>query len=225
VIVETTGLADPAPVMQTLLGDPAVTGAYELRGLVTTVDATNWERQRAAHREAAAQVALADRLLLTKSDLAAAPDRARVTASLGVANPFADVVEATHGAVAADLVLGAFAGPRAVPAGHDHAPHHAHGDAIRSFAVTRVEPVDWPSFADWLGSLVSLRGANILRIKGLVNVRRSERPLVIHGVHHVFYPPTALRAWPDADQSTRLVFITRGLDLSNLGAAIAAAVA
>jgi G3E family GTPase len=287
VIVETTGLADPAPVMQTLLGDPAVTGAYQLRGLVTTVDATNWERQRAAHREAAAQVALADRLLLTKSDLAAAPDRARVTASLGAANPFAEVVEATHGAVAPDLVLAAFPGPRAdapagifqsvrpeephevrrleghsrglgaarigeaaapdsLPAtpfetalrassgrteiesahvGDDHAPHHAHDDAIRSFAVRRVEPVAWPPFADWLGSLVSLRGADILRIKGLVNVKGSERPLVVHGVHHVFYPPTALAAWPDADRSTRLVFITRGLDLSNLGEAIAAAVA
>jgi G3E family GTPase len=227
-IVETTGLADPAPVLQTLLDDAAVTGDYALAGLVATVDAVNWERQSAEHREARAQAALADRLLLTKTDMAGRAAAARVTASLRAANPCADIVEAVQGDVAADLVLGGY-GSLSIRAEEPHAhhartpAHGAHDDAIRAFSVRYDRPVEWDAFADWLGSLISLRGAEILRIKGIVNVAGLDRPIAVHGVHHVFHPPTALSEWPDADRSTRLVVITQGLDLSGLPTAVAAA--
>jgi G3E family GTPase len=224
-IVETTGLADPAPVLQTLLGDPAITGDYSLAGLVATLDAVNWERQRAEHPEAAAQAALADRLLLTKTDMAGVAAVARVKARLRAANPSAEIVEVVHGAVAPDLVLEAFAGPRAHPADTPAHHHQAHDVDIRSFAARYETPVEWDAFADWLGSLISLRGADILRVKGLVNVAGRDRPVVVNGVHHVFHPPSTLAAWPDADRATRLVFITRGLDLSKLSAALEMAVA
>jgi G3E family GTPase len=219
-IVETSGLADPAPVLQTLLGDPAVAGDYALAGLVATVDALNWERQRARQREAAAQAALADRLLLTKTDLVGPGDVARLKAALRDLNPSAEIVEAVHGDVAPDLVLAAFDGPRTHgDGGHAH-QHHAHDDDIRSFVARFDKPVEWGVFADWLGSLISLRGADILRVKGIVNVAGLDRPVVVHGVHHVFHPPATLAAWPDADRATRLVMITRDLDLSKLDSAI-----
>jgi len=220
VVVETTGLADPGPVLQTMLGEPAITAAFALDGLVATVDAIHWPQQRARHREAAAQAALADLVLLTKTDIATAGQVAAARAGLRAVNPYAEVVDAPHGAVAPARVLAAHAVRGAAAAAHAHV--HAHDDGIRAYAVRHDAPLDWDSFAGWLDGLVSLRGADILRIKGLVNAAGHAGPVVVHGVNHVFHPPTVLPAWPDADRATRLVFITQGLDLSRLDAAVAA---
>ncbi|MGE0746247.1 MAG: GTP-binding protein [Rhodospirillales bacterium] len=220
VVVETTGLADPGPVLQTMLGEPAIEARFALNGLVATVDAIHWPQQQARHREAAAQAALADLVLLTKTDIATAGQATAARAGLAAINPYADVVEAPHGAIAPGRVLGAYA-VRGAAAAHGH-HGHAHDDGIRAFAVRHEKALDWASFAGWLDGLVSLRGADILRIKGLVNAAGHDGPVVVHGVHHVFHPPTILPAWPDGDRATRLVFITQGLDLSRLDAAVAA---
>jgi G3E family GTPase len=232
-VVETTGLADPAPVLRTLLDDAAIVGDYDFAGLVATVDVLNWPRQSAEHREARAQAALADRLLVTKTDMANADAAARVRTALRAANPHAEIVDVVRGDVAPELVLGAVAGVRIHPEGGHGRHHHPHGptegvahdEAIRAFSARLAEPVNWDAFADWLASLISLRGADILRAKGLVNVAGLDRPVAIHGVHHVFHAPVTLAKWPDADRSTRIVIIARSLDLSQLESGMRTALA
>jgi G3E family GTPase len=104
---------------------------------------------------------------------------------------------------------------------HDHG-HDRHDNTIRSFCLTRDAPVPWPAFKAWLESVVSLRGGDLLRLKGIVHVAGEDRPVVVHGVQHVFHPPTRLPRWPDSDRRTRLVFITRNIEQAPLERALEA---
>ena len=231
VLIETTGLADPAPILHALIADPAVARHYRLDHVITTVDAVNALGQFAKHYESAKQAALADRLVLTKSDIASAGDVRTVTAALRALNPGAPIMAAVHGAVEPDALLGS---SREKPAfdvretePHDHAHEHdgAHRHGIASFCLVQDEPLPWSRFARWLESVASLRGPDLLRVKGIVHVQGRSRPVVIHAVQHVLHPPRELQDWPDADRRSRIVFITRGIAEAALEKSFRAAIA
>jgi len=282
VLIESTGLADPAPIVQMLLNNPLVSHFARLDAVVTTVDAVNAPRQLAEHEEAVKQVALADRVLLTKTDLA---DGAALRGRLAALNPAAPLIEVRHGAVAPDQLFGAalFDPARKTPdvrrwlnedayrerapghhapghpararhapsdGGHDHDGHdheghshdaHGHGGpapansdaqpvdggvsaeagdaahdhhgshAVTACCLTFGTPLAWESVSAWLAALRQHRGADLLRVKGILNLRDEAGPVVIHGVHHVFHPPVALDRWPDTDRRSRIVVIARNI--------------
>lgn len=231
VIVETTGLADPAPIVQLLLNNALVSHFVRLDAVVTTVDAVHGGRQLDEHAEAVKQAAIADRLLLTKADLATEGSVAQLRARLARLNPGATMHPVQDGEIEPDRLFGAalFDPERKTPDvrrwlneeayhRHDHGHHdqrHApavHDDSIRSFCITFEHPLDWMMVNDWLGRLRRSCGEDLLRVKGILNLVGETAPVAIHGVHHVFHPPVLLNAWTDDDRRSRIVFITRGLE-------------
>jgi G3E family GTPase len=224
VLVETTGLADPAPIVQLLLNNPLVSHFVRLDAVVTTVDAVNGVMQLDQHREAVKQVAIADRLLVTKCDLADAEPLVPVLHAL---NPAAPVITVRHGEIAPDRLFGAalFDPTQKTPdvrrwiaeeAYHDH---HAHAHGIAAFCLSFDEVLSWDAVSHWLAVLRHWRGKDLLRVKGILNLREEGAPVVIHGVHHIFHPPVRLESWPDEDRRSRIVFITRGLAREEVEAA------
>jgi G3E family GTPase len=234
-VIETTGLADPAPVVHALISDPIVAERYMLDGVVTTVDAVNGAGTLDRHIEAVKQTAVADRLIVTKADLAEADSLTALESRLAALNPGASIVRAVQGAIdpAALFGLGLFdpqtksveaqrwlrdeqiagAAPRH-DNGHDHEAHdvNRHDAHIRAFCITRERPISWAALSGWLDALASMRGDDLLRVKAIVAVAdRPDQPVVLHGVQHLFHPPVLLPAWPSADHRTRIVFITRDL--------------
>jgi G3E family GTPase len=211
VLVETTGLANPAPIVSTLLAEPLLKHHYRLEAVVATVDAQHGLR----HDESVSQAAAADRLVITKSDLA---NPAPVIARLRRLNPGATLVQAVFGDVEpAALFDGAARDPRELE--FDESPEHAH--EARALCVTFDEPLDWTAFGIWLTMLLQARGEDILRVKGLLDVG-AEGPLVLNGVQHVVHPPEHLPEWPDEDRRSRLVFIGRGIEERVLARSLAA---
>jgi G3E family GTPase len=238
IVIETTGLADPAPVLHTIMAHPYLVQRYRLDGVVTLIDAVNGLATLDAHTEAVKQAAVADRVVLTKTDLATdAAAKAALLARLQVLNPAARVLDAAAGeATPARLFDCGLYDPSGkhpdvrrwladeayadAHASHEHAHHHQHGhdvnrhdDRIRAFTLTSAQPIAAATFSLFLELLRSMHGPNLLRVKGIVKLEETpEQPVVIHGVQHVFHPPASLAAWPDADQRTRIVFITRDID-------------
>jgi G3E family GTPase len=234
VVIETTGLADPAPILQTLMSDPLAFNKFRLDGVVTAVDALNGMTTLDQHEEAVKQAAVADRLILTKTDVA--PDTTALEARLKALNPAALRVKSDQGRidVASILNVGPFDSKSKGPEveawlrteayqshdNHHHHHHHdhhhdvnRHDDHIQAFSFTYDQPIPQAKLQFFLQLLVMLRGADLLRVKGIVNVaERPEQPAVIHGVQHIFHPLTWLEAWPSADRRTRLVFIVRDID-------------
>jgi G3E family GTPase len=214
VVVETTGVADPAPVLSTLVGEPVLRHHFAAEAVVTTVDAVSGGSTLDRHAEAVKQATVADTLVVTKADTAAPADVAALEARLRALNPVAPIRRVSFGAIAPDVLLGARARPEpraVVPpvSGADDHAHHA-GD-IRSFTLVRDEPLDWDAFAVWLTMLLHSRGLDVLRVKGLLDVGEPG-PVVLDGVQHVVHRPRHLPAWPDTDHRTRIVFITRGIE-------------
>ncbi|MDC7785537.1 GTP-binding protein [Rhodoplanes sp. TEM] len=245
IVIETTGLADPAPVIQALMTMP-VARRYRLAQVVATVDAVNGLATLDRHSEALKQAAVADEVVITKTDLAAGPGvvetlAARVHglnpgARLHVSRPdhmplpselaATDIYDpATKGTnVLAWLNAEAYGGDDADgdddQAGHGHARHghrHHHHDvnrhdaAIGSFCLAYDEPLDWEHVAAWLDALVMAHGADLLRVKGILNIAGQRRPVVLQAVQHLFHPPAVLPEWPTADRRSQIVFITRAL--------------
>lgn len=225
IIIETTGLADPVPILATLMSDPVAASAYRLDGIVTVIDAVNGAAHLDAHEEAVRQVAVADRLIVSKADLA---DTAPLRVRLAALNPGAPIANAARGVVDPAFVLGAglfdtaakipdVAGWLNAAAFEDHAhPHHhdpnRHDSSIAAFCVTMQAPLDWTAMAMWLELLIASHGENLLRVKGILNLKGHDRPVAIHAVRHLMHPPARLSAWPESDPRTsRLVFITRDL--------------
>ena len=225
IVIETTGLADPVPILATLMTDPVAAAAYRLDGIVTVVDAVNGAAHLDEQVEAVRQVAVADRLIISKADLA---DTTSLRPRLTALNPGAPVAEARHGVVDPAFILhaGLFDPASKIPdvaawlnvaAFDDHAHHHGHDpnrhDArITAFCVTLEDPLDWQGVAMWLEMLVASRGENLLRVKGILNLKGHDRPVAIHAVRHLMHPPVKLAAWPEGDPRTsRLVFITSDL--------------
>jgi G3E family GTPase len=231
VVIETTGLADPAPILHTLISDPLVAARYMLDGVVATVDAVNGGGTLDRQPEAVKQAAVADRLLLTKTDLAEREQAAALTARLTALNPSAPVLPVAGGAVdPARLFNLGFWDPatksvdvqrwlrdEAFEAGHAHEHGHEldpnrHDDRIRAFSIVRDKPISWSALATWLDALATMRGDDLLRMKAIVALSdRPDQPVVIHGVQHLFHPPVLLPQWPDEDRRTRMVFITRDM--------------
>ena len=210
VVVETTGLADPAPILYTLLAEPVVKHHFRLERVIATVDAVNGLPEP----ESVRQVAAADTLVVTKTDL---DEAANVRPTLESLNPTADVVEASFGEVDPGRLFGrAGTGFRPVPMPGDQ----GHG-GVHACHLVLEEALDWGAFGIWLTMLLQSRGGDILRVKGLLNVGGSG-PVVVNGVQHVVHPPEHLDDWPDDDRRSRIVFIGRGIEPAALRESLAA---
>lgn len=252
VMIETTGLADPAPILHTLMTDPLIAARYRLDGVITLVDAANGQTTLDAQPEAVKQTAVADRIVLTKSDLTSSERLAALRERLHSLNPGALIVPARDGLIDPNLLLdlGPFRPDAKIGAvlrwlneeayaqdhdhrhddhgqhGHDHPVHNdpnRHDAHIQAFCLTFDHPLQWDGIGTFLQMLIATRGESLLRIKGLLNLVRQDRPLVIHGVQHVFHEPILLQGWPHGDdRRSRLVFITRDLDRSVIERGISA---
>jgi G3E family GTPase len=234
VMIETTGLADPAPVLHTIMLHPYLVLRFRLDGIVTVIDAINGVATLDAQAESVKQAAVADRIVLTKADLVDTPARReakdRLLAHLRALNPGAPILDAAAGEATAARLLncGLYDPERKVPdvkrwlAAEAHADTHAHGhhahshdpnrhdERIRAFSYATDAAIAESAFAMFLDLLRSAHGPNLLRVKGIVKIAETpEKPVVIHGVQHVFHPPAQLDAWPDEDRRTRMVFIVR----------------
>jgi G3E family GTPase len=230
-LIETTGLADPAPILHTLMKDPLIATRFRLDGVITTVDAVNGAGQLERQPESVKQAAMADRLLITKTDLARADATDALRNSLRRLNPSARVFTAIQGDIDPSVLLDCglydpktktadvltWLGAEAHADEHEHGSHDRHAAAdIRSFCITFDAALDWPRFVDAFQALVESRGEQLLRFKGLLNIEGQKTPVVVHGVQHLFHPPVALPAWPDADRRSRLVVIARGLSVQHI---------
>lgn len=246
VLIETTGLADPAPILHTLMTHPQIATRYRLDGVVTLVDACAGAGTLDRHPEAVKQVAVADVLLISKQDLATVESYQALKQRLKKINPAAPQWSVSKKEVTADMLvnLGLFS---TVGKGadvqrwlkeeayqddpletqshshHHHDHHHSHehshehhdhdvnrhDDHIRAFCFAIDTPLTEEQLSAWLEVLMSFMGENILRVKGILNIKNEAKPLVIHGVQHIFHPPISLPAWPSEDHRSRIVFITR----------------
>lgn len=224
VVVETTGLADPAPIMQAILSEPSLVPWFRLGQVITTVDAVNGEQTLTRHREARQQLATADRIILTKTDLVDESECTALMEKLGAMNPSASLLVSRKSKLPAAEILkeadSQWHRPAPVPpAPGDHAhrgpaipPAHGHDEAIKTFTVQLQQSVDWAAFVDWLELLLASRGDSILRVKGLLAVSDDERPVIVQGVQHVLYPIERLPEWPDGSARPGwIVFIARDL--------------
>jgi G3E family GTPase len=246
VMIETTGLADPAPILHTLMSGGLLLGCFRFDGVVTLVDAVNGTATLDAQPEAVKQAAVADRIVLTKADLASKEQIQTLQDRLEALNPGATLLSAARGEIAPDSLvdIGPFNVQGKLPdvarwlneeayaaqvhrhehghhahehhhQGHRHQDHNdpnRHDARIHSFCLTFDEPLHWNGFATYLDMLTRTRGEALLRIKGILNLVGQDRPLVVHGVQHVFHEPILLPRWPEGDdRRSRLVFIVRDL--------------
>jgi G3E family GTPase len=249
-IIETTGLADPVPVLQTIMSHPYLLLRFRLDGVVTIVDAINGEATMDTYSEALKQIAVADRLVLSKVDLIQSEAQkiglARLRARLAATNPTARLLDNSAILETKYLLDAGLYNPvtkssdvsrwlnaerliekaessekaSAISSGHEHAhgsPHskadlNRHGESIRAFCLVSDTPLAPAACDFFLEILRGAHGPNLLRVKGVIALADDRsRPLVIHGVQHIFHPPVRLDAWPDSDQRTRIVFIVKDL--------------
>jgi G3E family GTPase len=233
VVIETTGIADPAPILDTLLNDPWLRARFRMDGVVTTVDAVLGEAQLDSYFEALRQVAVADRLILTKTDLAAPDDLAALEQRLAELNPAAEQIAAVMGEMDFSLVLdlGLFNARDKIPdvqkwlneqrykpvkaagaMGKMPAQDSGHDQRIHSFSVVIDEPIPLAGLQAAMEMLVSFRSEYLLRFKAIVNLAGHDKPTVLHGVQHVLYPEAELEDWPGDDRRSRFVFIVRDME-------------
>ena len=215
ILIETSGLADPGPILQTFATDRALGGEFHVEVVVAVVDAASGLDTLDWSAEARKQVILADRLVVSKTDLAARRAVERLTKRLRALNPRATLHTAVEGELDPRCLLEADAseaGAGAKP--RDRAGFVAeaeHSDGILSFVLTDDAPLPWDAFSRSMETLIALRGPDLLRVKGFLNVAGCRGPVVVHVVQHLAHPPVELAAWPDRDRSSRLVFITRNI--------------
>ncbi len=229
VMVETTGLADPAPILQGLIYDVGMMELFRIGPVLTMVDAVHGARTLDEHREAVKQVAIADRLMLSKIDLASSDAVAALVARLKRLNPGAPLFQTGDRMSPEQLFGGAgfevddkisevrrWIDEEAHAQEHDHQheelDRNRHDDRIRAYCYTFDQPVNFEDTMIWLERISGQYGENILRIKGLLNVAGRDQPVAVHGVHYLQHPPVPLAKWPDDDRRSRIVFIVRDLD-------------
>jgi G3E family GTPase len=240
--VETTGLADPVPILSTVMAEPVLRHHFRLGNVVTTVDAVNGLMHLERQEESVKQAAVADRIVITKTDIADDSDLAELRRRLARLNPAAAQLQTAPGvALDPDLILArdlydldgraeevrrwlSIETERA----HGPAAHHLHLDVnrhdarIHAFCLRFDQPLDWTAFGIWLTMLLHSHGVDILRVKAMLNVAESPGPVVVHCVQHLVHPPDHLPQWPDDDRSSRIVFIVRGLSREMIERSLAA---
>jgi G3E family GTPase len=233
VVIETTGLADPGPILYTLLSEPVIRHHFRLGNVIATVDAVNAALHLADNPEGIKQVAAADRLLITKTDLAQPAQVAAVRQVLAQINPSAEVWDAQQDPWDADALLEVRPAARSVmpevtrftAATEDGGSAAAqpyvkalrrHSEQIASFSLMLDQPLDWTAFGIWLSMLLNRYGNDVLRVKGILQVEGSDAPVFINAVQHIVHPPQHLERWPSQDRRSRIVFITRGMDHARL---------
>ncbi|MGZ5090742.1 MAG: CobW family GTP-binding protein [Burkholderiales bacterium] len=233
VIIETTGLADPVPLLQTIVTDPELSRVYRIHDVVTLVDALHGEAQLDTHPESLKQAAVADAVLISKGDLAGAQAVHSLRERLHRVNPGAELHEVVRGAIDPALFLRGSVYDMARRPSHvgcwlkEHAHHGAsevdhddhrdvnrHDTHIRAFCLYHDRPIRRAGLVMWLDMLANLRGANLLRVKALLNVEGD--PVVVHAVQTVVHEPVVLDAWPTEDRRSRLVFIGRGMERTDI---------
>ncbi len=245
VVIETTGLADPAPIVESLSDDMVAARGFALRAIAATVDAVHGMSQLDSQFESVKQAGMADLLLVTKTDLAHAGALARRLRAL---NPGAAIETVVDGRLAPErlFALNGFDGENAkdwlgadpgggadhgYDHGHEHEHHHGHDhdvnahDDVRAISITRDAPLPWPAVRSWLRSLASLRGADILRMKGILCIEGVAPPIAVHGIQSMLHPPKRLKGWSGEAPGSRVVFIGRDLDAAGVNQALETALA
>jgi len=221
IVIETSGLADPAPILQTFSTDRALGGEFHIDVMLAAVDAVNGEPTLDRAAEARKQVILADRLVVTKADLAAAGALERLTRRLQNLNPRAAIDVAVDGSLDVNRFVEPAASERA-----GFVAEAEHSDGIVSFVLERQDPLEWPVFSRAMETLIALRGADLLRVKGILEVAGCQGPVVVQYVQHLAHPPVELQSWPeswsDQNRKSRVVFITRNVPQSQVGDLFAA---
>lgn len=213
IVIETTGLADPIPILQAFADDPGMQRHTRLEGILTTVDAVNALATLDQHAEAIAQIAVADRIVLTKSDLVEENVLSTIEGEVSSLNPNAPQRRAVEGEIAPSFVFTSVDSICSARSWVGVAEvEHQHARGIASFNVACETPLDPDIVYQWLEMLLSLAAGDILRVKGVVNLVGCDRPVVIHGVQHIVHAPQVLARWPDDDRRSRIVLITRNID-------------
>jgi G3E family GTPase len=206
IVIETSGLADPSPILQTFATDRALGEVFHVDVVVTVVDAEaggdtlNWSS------EARRQAILADRLVITKTDIAGEGAADALTAQLRALNPGAEILEAVNGQLDPSRLTEVASDQR-----NAFVAEAAHSDGIGSFVIADNTPMPWPAFAKAMDTLMALRGPDLLRVKGFLNVEGCKGPVVVQFVQHLAHPPVELDAWPDDNRQSRVVFITKNI--------------
>ena len=206
VVIETSGLADPGPILQTFSTDRALGGEFHIDVVLTVVDAVTGAASLDSAAEARKQVILADRLVMSKTDLADTATVVDLKQRLKQLNPRASIEIAVSGALDPQRVVEPAAGERS-----GFVAEAAHSDGVTSFVIQPDKPIEWLSFARSMETLIALRGADLLRVKGILNVAGCQGPVVVQYVQHLAHPPVELEIWPDQNRASRIVFITRNI--------------
>jgi G3E family GTPase len=228
VVIESTGLADPFPVLSTIKADPVLRHHFRPGNVITTVDAVNGLSQLDTYVESNRQAAIADHLVITKTDIGLPDQLSGLRQRLEGINPDAAICDVN----ADGLNVGDLLDANAVPRGariqsatgfycedirdlvtSDGAAHSA---AFKSFVISVDHPVDWTAFGIWLTMLLNRHGDRVLRVKGILNLAGEARPVAIHGVQHLVHTPVHMEAWPSDDRRSHVVFIVDGLDAALL---------
>jgi len=223
VIIETTGLADPAPVLQTLVSDTLLEAQFRFDGLVTLVDVVNFPIMVQTQKEIVKQIAIADKLFLTKSDLIDSAELMTIKKQIRELNNSAQMIVVTQGKISPLELMNlglsstkssskilSFLGEQTESGKYLGQFVQAHDSGIQTLSLRFTDPFTWEAFSSALDLLSNLRGPDLLRIKGIINV--SGQPVVVQGVQHIFHPPVHLKDWPSADHDSRMVFITRHIE-------------
>ncbi|HXD44201.1 MAG TPA: GTP-binding protein [Pseudolabrys sp.] len=206
VVIETSGLADPSPILQTFATDRALGDTFHVEVVLTVADAATGLATLAQSAEARRQAILADRLAVSKTDVAGAAAGEQLAARLRALNPRAGIDIAVDGALDPARLTEPVAAQR-----NAFVAEAEHSDGIGSFVLTFDKPVRWPVFARTMDALIALRGPDLLRVKGFLAVDGCQGPVLVQFVQHLAPPPVELEAWPDGDRTSRVVFITRGI--------------
>ena len=227
ILIETTGLANPVPIIHTLMSSIELIRIYSLDGVITVVDSINGEKTLDLHEESLKQLALAEKIILSKTDIVDKDEIKSLVYRIKEINPVSQIIFSKFGNIPLEEIfgLGAYdpykksadvkkwlAAEKYKDQKHHH--HHdvnRHNENIRAFSMMSENPVNMIAFSFFRDMITAALGANLLRMKGIVNIAGEERPAVIHGVQHIFHPVQWLETWPDNDRRTKLVFITQNI--------------
>ncbi len=218
IVIETSGLADPSPILQTFATDRALGDMFHVEAVVTVVDAATGLDTLAWSAEARKQAILADRLVITKTDIAGEDAVDRLAAQVRTLNPSVEILRAAKGELDPSRLTQPAADPR-----NAFVAEAVHSDGIVSFMLTEGAPIAWPVFSRVMDTLTAMRGPDLLRVKGFLNVEGCAGPVLVQFVQHLSPPPVELTQWPDDNRQSRVVFITRGISeqqVRNLFAAV-----